>query len=137
MNIRTTVSIIGLACWLALFTGCTTVSPEQINAEIAKVGYGADPVAELWQAKVKAFMELRLKDPASAEYKFGEPTKSYLTNPPISGGGLKAAGYDVDVLINAKNSYGGYTGFEAHKFFIRDNEIVSYATRVGNLWLWQ
>ena len=101
MKTQFLASILGLACGLALFAGCSTVSPEQLNAEVAKIGYGAD-LAPDWQEKIKAFMEMRLKDGSSAIYKFEEPRKSYLTNPPIQGGGLKTAGYVVAVQINAK-----------------------------------
>lgn len=134
MKIKFLASILWLAL-LAMFTGCAIVSPEQVQAEIAKVGYGMDP-APGWQDRIRAFMELRLKDSSSAVYKFGELEKGYLTNPPIQGGGLKAAGYVVSVQINAKNSYGGYTGFESYKFFLRDNRVISSATLHGDFWLW-
>ena len=82
-------------------------------------------------------MEMRLKDSGSAVYKFGEPEKGYLTKPPIQGGGLDLAGYTVPVEINAKNSYGGYAGFESYKFLLRDNEVVRYATYESGFWFWR
>jgi hypothetical protein len=33
-------------------------------------------------------------------------------------------GYTVPVLVNAKNSYGGYTGFKVYKFFFQRGEIL-------------
>ena len=122
-----------------LLAGCVApVSSEQVTAEVARVGYGAPP-AEGWQDAIKAFMELRLKDSTSAIYKFGEPYQGYLTNSMFDGGGLKAAGYIVQVEINAKNSYGGYTGFQSHRFMIRDNRVLAYATYLEAMdaWSWQ
>lgn len=121
---KTLLSVV-VSISLMLLAGCATVSPEQIQAEVSKVGYGAVP-AQDWQTTVKAFMEDRLKDPASAIYKFGDPYQGYLTKAPIEGGGLKVAGYLVDVQINAKNSYGGYVGFTPYKFMMRDGVVVSY-----------
>lgn len=126
--------IVALSCMM--LSGCATVSPEQIQAEVAKVGYGA-PLPADWQETVKAFMETRLKDSVSAIYKFGEPYQGYLTKAPIEGGGLKAAGYLVNVKINAKNSYGGYVGFTDYSFLIRDGVVISYCAQTGEFAIWQ
>ncbi|QYM80268.1 hypothetical protein K0B96_06545 [Horticoccus luteus] len=104
-----------LAC--ALFAGCAspTFSTEQIEANVT------EPTPSAVETKVRDFMELRLKDPASAEYKVGTPEKTVLTT-----AGKPTFGWKVSVLINGKNSYGGYTGFEGYAFFFVHDQIVSY-----------
>ena len=66
-----------------------------------------------FRADVKQYMASQLKDPDSAIYKNWHLFKAYIgSNPP-------KYGYYIVVLINAKNSFGGYTGFEHHFFFHR------------------
>jgi hypothetical protein len=69
------------------------------------------------------FCEILLKDPVSAQYRFSEPRKGLLK--PWSGG--KFYGYLVLTAINAKNSYGGYTGFKNAMFVIRNGQVVQYS----------
>lgn len=66
--------------------------------------------------KMKALLLSSLKDPYSAEVKI---VKEFPTS-----GEIKI----LCGLVNAKNGYGGYSGFE--KFYIRDNE-VTYVTKDG------
>jgi len=113
-----------LALLCLTFAGCATMSPEQLDAEAEKIGYGAPPPKN-WQEIVQGFMEFRLRDSMSAVYRFsGEPEKSWLSKAPISGGGLATAGYVVTAMINSKNSHGGYTGFRIYKFLFRDGKIT-------------
>lgn len=63
-----------------------------------------------------------LKDPDSARFgRFSKPRKEYLyeNSKPVYG-------YSVCAEINAKNSYGGYTGSQTYWFLIR-NEIIQRA----------
>lgn len=67
-----------------------------------------------------------LKDPDSAKYRFeSEPTKAYTRKAPVAGGGISEFGYYIKVLVNAKNSYGGYTGWEEYRLLIRDDKVVT------------
>ena len=61
-----------------------------------------------------------LKDPESARYRFEPPRKAYLCSP--SSGDVRWQGYLVKVAINAKNSYGGYTGFTPYLVSIRNGK---------------
>lgn len=105
------------------FSGCTSMSDAQLLAAAREVGYGAE-LPENWQDLIKRAMEYRLKDPSSAVYKFGVPFKGALSKAPIEGGGFDSAGWIVRVQINAKNSYGGYVGFQPYEFMIRDGVVI-------------
>lgn len=131
-------ALLGLTLAPAFFSGCATIDPNspEIAAAAAKAGFG-EPPAATWQETIKDFMELRLKDPSSAQYKFGTPEKGWITKPPISGGGLDLTGWMVAVAINAKNSYGGYTGYKDYRFLWRDGRIIAFADYSGGIGFWQ
>jgi hypothetical protein len=109
---------------VALLAGCasTPITPEQI----AQGDYGAPPSDH--EAYLKSYFEGVLKDPYSAVYRFGKPYKGYLTKAPIAGGGIDQFGWLVEVDVNAKNSYGGYTGMKPYMFFYKNGtwKDVSY-----------
>jgi hypothetical protein len=67
-----------------------------------------------YEALIKAEMEYMLKDPESARFRFGTPTRAYSNKGLIYGGGIAFVGHAVTVHINARNSYGGYTGFKEY-----------------------
>jgi hypothetical protein len=87
--------------------------------QIASADYGSYPTN--YEEKIKAYFDARLKDPYSAHYRFGVPHKGYT----YLHGTLRAAdfGYLVNVYINAKNSFGGYTGEELHIAFIKNDQV--------------
>lgn len=80
--------------------------------------YGSYP--DHYQELIKAYMAKTLKDPDSAKYTdFSTPRKEHaIAN--------KRAiyGYSSCVLVNAKNSYGGYTGNQQIWFFYQNGQIV-------------
>ncbi len=83
--------------------------------------YGTYPAD--YEAVVTVYMEKTLKDPESVRYReFSKPRKEHI----ITNIDAKEAtyGYSVCVLVNAKNSYGGYTGNHQYWFFLRDGKIV-------------
>jgi len=83
--------------------------------------YGTYPAD--YEVVIKAYMETTLKDPESARYSdFSKPRKEHI----ITNVDAKEAtyGYSACVLVNAKNSYGGYTGNHRYWFFLRDGKII-------------
>jgi len=86
--------------------------------QLATVDYGPPLTIDYRQA-IRDKMELVLVDPRSAEYKFTNPYKGYVTGPlrwePIN------YGWRVDALINSKNMMGGYTGFSQFQFVFFNN----------------
>ncbi len=103
------------------FFGCAQPpTPEQV----ANADYGRQISYDEADTIVKNWFQTRLKDPQSAQYDIGSPNKGWWANSIVFGGG-KFYGYIVDVSINAKNSYGGYTGNQAYKFVIKDGRVIS------------
>ena len=64
-----------------------------------------------------------LKDPDSARFQFGAPVKAYGNNGLIYGGGVAFIGYILPIEVNARNSFGGYTGYEDW-FCLYENGVV-------------
>lgn len=102
---------------------------------LAKVNPSADygPYPSKYKENIKAYFSAILKDPYSAKYRFGKPYKGYTRQRPTidgSGGQVKAYGYIVELGVNSKNSYGGYTGEESYRFLIRKDQTVERFTYI-------
>ena len=116
-------------------TGCAPGVKEMSHAEILMADYGVYP--EDYQQAVKDYMNGILIDPGSARYSnWKGPSK----------GGVKDSfagyvfGYRVCVDINAKNSFGGYTGNQRSFFIIKDGKVAyRYGSKgsgtVGEQWV--
>jgi hypothetical protein len=104
----------------------TAVKPE----EAAKLNYGAAPAQP--EEDAKAYFETRLKDPRSAEYRFKKPFRGYTREIPISGGGVRTAGWVMITQVNAKNGFGGYTGWKTYRLFFKDGKLLGEFD--GNDW---
>lgn len=89
--------------------------------ELETADYGAPP--ENYKKTIEAYMQRRLKDPESAKYRFTKPPiKSH-----ISASSLEDTVFHytvTGVFINAKNSYGGYTGENEYFFHIRNGVVT-------------
>ncbi|MDU3157624.1 MAG: hypothetical protein E7B34_18535 [Hafnia alvei] len=83
-----------------LLVGC--VNP-MTKGEVNNAVY--QPLPENYQQRIKDIVLIALKDPDSAKFHFFDPKKSYSAS-------SKHFAYVVPVGVNAKNSYGGYTGFQ-------------------------
>ncbi|WP_413496361.1 hypothetical protein [Morganella psychrotolerans] len=99
---------------VALFISGCVAKPTMIEEQHAD--YGDKPSKELYEAKVKAYQESRLKDPMSAVYSFSEPRKGWC----IFNGKVNF-GWIVDYTLNAKNSYGGYVGTKPEFTILQNN----------------
>lgn len=80
-----------------------------------------------YQALIKEFMNSVLKDPGSAQYSnFSKPRKEHAIADRRA-----IYGYSACVMVNAKNSFGGYTGAKQYWFFIHNGNVVRYQTVSG------
>ncbi len=116
---------------LAVCCSCSTVPSAE---DVKDQDHGPVPVA--YESKVKDALELSLKDPRSAEFKFLAPYKSFLHRQGILVDKSQRGtvyGWSVPVLVNAKNSYGGFTGFERYTFVFRDGQLIAWQDSRG-LW---
>lgn len=76
--------------------------------------WGSPPPAGHKEAE-KAWIKTRLKDPESAQFRDGANQRvtiaASLTDPTV------VPAWQSTIYVNAKNSYGGYTGYKVHNFY--------------------
>lgn len=92
-----------------VIAGCAT-SFQEPNYVPADWG----PVPENYESIIKAHFDNLLKDSESARFRFEKPFRAYQNYGLIKGGTIKWVGYLVQVHVNAKNSFGAYTGFKLY-----------------------
>lgn len=112
-------NILYLVCVLHLASCMTTVSQKETD----NANFGIKPDPSLAQADVKSLAKSILKDPMSAQYRFGSIRKGAVQDGFLYGG-KKHYGYIFIVGINAKNSFGGYTGEKIHYFLFSGGKII-------------
>lgn len=108
-----------------LLAGCATQQQEQ---EARTLDIGPPPAVEVWQASVRAAFLENLKDPESGRFRMGCLVRGYMKNALLAGrSGMEYQGWMARVEVNAKNSFGGYTGFKPYIVFVRaDGSMSSY-----------
>lgn len=105
---------------VAAIAGCASgPTPEQI----ANADYGTPINQDQAEVRVKEYFDGVLKDPDSAKYKFSPIQKSHIVSSAWEGRQLYA-GYVMTVKVNAKNSYGGYTGNEDYVFLFHNGVLT-------------
>ena len=118
------VLLLILVMVLAMFAaGCAKApTPE----EFAKANYGSYPGD--YQEVIKRYMNAILKDPSSARYDFYKgPSRAWNRHSILIGGdGSIKFGYAVCVGVNAKNSFGGYTGMKRHYLMLRNGSVITH-----------
>lgn len=90
----------------AALTACTTAPTGQGGKPLTLADAGPKPADAM--AIAKAAMLPILKDPESARFQLIRPARPVVTGDSIFHKG--GAGWEICVNVNAKNSYGGYTG---------------------------
>lgn len=118
---------VGLSGCAANQTPLPPMAPDPTLAELAAADYGQYP--QNYDAVVKGWTEDSMKDPASVIFKkISKPRKEYMyaERKPVYG-------YSVCTLLNAKNSYGGYTGNQVYWLMIRDGAVVRSQNLTDNL----
>ena len=109
---------------LLFISGCASYS----NEELVSLDYGEYPTE--YQSIVQGYFNKTLKDPMSAVIQYrAMPSKVWQNGSVIS---TKNHGWGVCVSVNAKNSFGAYTGFRLYGFLIRDGRIVQIHGEMQN-----
>jgi hypothetical protein len=118
------LSFLAVTCFS--LSSCSMQPEYRSIAQEEKIqGYGA-PLTMDYQAFIKKWFSTRLKDPHSAVYTFSQPQKGYQTKAPVPfGPGGYWLGYRVDVIVYAKNSFGGNVGAKKYTFWFRDNQLLT------------
>ncbi len=116
----TTIAMLG-----GMLTGCAP-SAEQL----AVADYGLRPSDTTAKAIAQSYISERLKDPESARIRWGSIEQSWFRQM----GGKTRFAWRLPASVNAKNSYGGYTGDKPWAFFFRGDQLVGIGepyTHVG------
>ena len=100
--------------------GCASGPTPQ---DIASADYGSVIHQDEAESQIKSYFNRSLKDPLSAQYTFSEVKKGYMIGNAFEGKPLYA-GYVVMASVNAKNSYGGYTGAQSYHFLFQSGTLV-------------
>lgn len=111
-----------MAILVALLAGCASAPPTP--DQLASADYGSPVSQKEAQAKASAFLRRYLKDPDSANIEWGTVGTGWVREAPIYGGTLRF-GYVLEANINAKNSFGGYTGYRPYRFLFYNGSLIS------------
>lgn len=105
---------------LTVFSGCATAPPSANDC-------GQQPTPADVDASVQAYIKgVNWKDPDSVQVRnvLMQPCKR-MWKGLINGGGYET-GWEIDFEVNAKNSYGGYTGFELKSIVRTPDGIIHW-----------
>lgn len=107
-------------------TPSATAQPSQVPADYGQAIIKADA-----EAKAKQFFDANLKDPYSAHIEYPrDPYQKCFTDGAIAGGQTHC-GYALAASVNAKNSYGGYTGSVPYVLLFQNGEIRMAISNYG------
>ena len=112
--------------------GCASLPTEE---EISNADYGFDVSVSSCKDVAELFIKDKMKDPSSAQFTDFECYAGYEGNVPIAG--VSATfGYRFYGQVNAKNSFGGYTGYSPFAGIVRDDgngpKVVRYCITDSN-----
>ena len=118
-----------------LLAGCLPKPTVLTMEQIRRMDYGSYPRNH--EQLIKRHLAQTLIDPNSVMLdgisrprkfvRFERGSHPIETNTPIN----TIAGYIVCARVNAKNSYGGYTGWQLHPYLIRDGRIYENVLGAG------
>jgi len=112
--------LIFLYLFLFLSFGCSS----SLEKPSGNTDFGQRP--SNFEQAVKEYFYPKLKDGESARYIFSEPIKAYRNDGALFGGEISWSGWLVDVQINSKNGFGGYTGFKKYIVIFENGYIKEY-----------
>jgi len=113
----------GYLFFLSLLTSCASAPTQE---DIDNADYGNSVATSECIMLAKSFISNRLKDPSSAQFNNVRCYIGWEGNAPIVG--VKTTfGYRFVGNVNAKNSFGGYTGYSSFSGIVRDD---GYGARV-------
>ena len=108
-----------------LLSGCGLAyqakSKKMLNSATT-ADFGSEPPID-HQEMEKALIRPGLKDPDSAKFDFGAVVRT--TIPSGFASPTPILVWRTDVNVNARNSFGGYTGFQPYHFAWRDGRLIA------------
>lgn len=100
---------------LFVCAGCSFQTPK------SDADYGQPPMK--YEAAVREYFKFRLEDAESARYEFGPLWIAYGNNGVVYGGTIGWTGHLLDISVDAKNSWGAYTGYEPYMVLFNGEAI--------------
>lgn len=110
-------SFFAALCLVPLISSCAS-APDQ--KEIAAADYGSPVSANDCEQLATSLITKLMKDPESVKFDNFTCSKGWEGKVPIAGA-PSTYGYRFTGLVNAKNSFGGYTGSTPFKGIVRDD----------------
>ena len=120
-----------LTAGLALLLAACAAKPIEVSMQAARnADYGRYP--KDYQQHIRNYLDENLRDAGIAKIRITTPPRKVLrlSNQGVQGSGR--AGWDAFYLacadVNAKNAYGGYTGWQTKMFRFKNNTIEGNPT---------
>lgn len=104
-------------------SACATIK-NPTAADVANADYGPPIARDDAVAQAKETMSVMLKDPESARWTCAPEVHTVWYHEAFTKTTDTFYGWSLDCLINAKNSYGGYTGDRDYNFYYRNDKLV-------------
>ena len=117
---------------MLLLVGCV---PPPTLEEMKNADYGTKIKQQDAEDWAKRWMDSRLKDPYSAKYRFDLLHQGFIQFSQISGGKVEF-GYGLNLQVNAKNSFGAYTGYKRYYLLFKNKKAVGYCEKPDDLRFW-
>jgi len=115
-------------------SSCAGYALTPSESTIAALDYGSPIDQREAELSARTYFQKALKDPYSAVLEFGPVGPGYVAEPVANGGKLHY-GYILDAKVNAKNSFGGYTGETLYKLVFRDTKLITVLLqKPGRYW---
>ena len=99
-----------------VMNGCAETEKVIPTPSFSVSDYGPIPSVQNYKGKIKAQIQAILKDPYSAKFEFGKPRRAYYRLKYLNEKAIP--GWIIPCIVNAKNSFGGYTGEKFWNGFI-------------------
>ena len=107
----------------SLISGCASTGMPTATEQKAAY-HGPEPTTLQIQNAINSHLAKTLKDPYSAMIKdISKPVQSHIRGAMIEGYPV-TYGWLLTFSVNAKNSYGGYTGYQKYTLLLRDGVVV-------------
>ncbi len=103
----------------------------ELLASASPADYGPPPPAN-HQAIEEGMIRARLKDPDSAQFHWADGRRDIIQQGFASPTPVLV--WVTSVGVNAKNGFGGYTGFQPYQFAWKDGRLFAYVFQSG---FWQ
>ena len=109
-----------VAASIAALCGCASTPPSTQSC-------GPQPSEEQVAGAVQAYLQnYPWKDPESVRFQNVRLQTCQSHWKGLANGGGYLIGWEIDFDVNAKNSYGGYTGFQLHSLILTADGQIHY-----------